>query len=85
MVLWACLFYFAKFWVERNRYEAGAAGVFVGGAGADCDFAFVCVNSTTEQRMGSRWLRDGVRQDAAAGRGESRPYKESEDRGGLGS
>jgi len=27
----------------ENRYEAGAARVFAGGACADCDFAVVCV------------------------------------------
>jgi hypothetical protein len=30
----------------ENRYEAGAAGVFAGGVGVDCDFAVVCVSGS---------------------------------------
>jgi len=57
----------------ENRYEAGAANVFAGGAGVDCDCAVVCV-MCVGRGLSSRH-RAGLRQDAAAGRGEPRPYK----------
>jgi hypothetical protein len=34
----------------ENRYEAGAARVFAGGVGVDCDFAVVCMMTLDAER-----------------------------------
>jgi hypothetical protein len=43
--LWLTVVTARKIQLE-NRYEAGAAGVFAGGVGVDCDFAVVCVSGS---------------------------------------